>query len=715
MAFVLRHCLTKIALDDLLSLLHVFLPQSILPSTRYMLSRLFSLCQGKVEKHFFCTHCSTNTYLGRSVSVTECPVCKACLDTDSNVGFFLVLPLGNQLKEMFENSNVSSLIDYPYNRVKKTAENIEDIYDGDAYKKVKGLSESNVSLTWNSDGASAFNSSSKSIWPLQCVINELPFHIRRLHILLTGLWFFSSKPNIHTFLKPFVEECIKLEKVGFTWFDKVSNSVKQTKVFTIIGSCDSVARALLQNIKQFNGRFGCSWCVNPGVCIQSESGGPPKRVYNSELYPGRSHSQYIDDAKFAVQNGRETRHGVKGANPLLLINSFNIIDGFVVDYMHCVLLGVTKHMCSLWFDAAATEPWYIGHKRRVIDKILLAIKPPSNITRTPRSVFSMAQWKASEWRNWLLFYSPIILHDILPVVYFSHYLLLVEGIGILNMESISLEDLNIAENYLHMFVAQFEQLYRINFMTYNIHLLQHISSSVRDWGPLWSFSNFMFENNNGFLLDLFNGTQGISIQICRTFAIFRNLPVLAMRYVDNSCTAAVEFFNRCMGKRLHSKKASRTQDDVTLLGVPKFRTLTASEKCALELVMTDIIPDQVLFYERAIIGGVMIHSEKYRRVTKRINYCVSLSDGSYALVKRFFTVNGTCFAFLLPLQNFRCVFKSPDVVYRHIFSARPPNSDHQIVLTVNNIVTKCVYFEQNLGSGNKKCFVCTFPNRWELD
>ena len=64
----------------------------------------------------------------------------------------------------------------------------------------------------------------------------------------------------------------------------------------------------------------------------------------------------------------------------------------------------------------------------------------------------------------------------------------------------------------------------------------------------------MFDINNGFLLDLFNGTQGISVQICRTVAIFRNLPVLAMRHVDNSCVLLCHFAvdvqeNDCIQKR----------------------------------------------------------------------------------------------------------------------------------------------------------------------
>jgi hypothetical protein len=32
-------------------------------------------------------------------------------------------------------------------------------------------------------------------------------------------------------------------------------------------------------------------------------------------------------------NGVEVRNGVKGASPLPLVKHFNIVDGFVVDYM----------------------------------------------------------------------------------------------------------------------------------------------------------------------------------------------------------------------------------------------------------------------------------------------------------------------------------------------------------------------------------------------
>lgn len=42
------------------------------------------------------------------------------------------------------------------------------------------------------------------------------------------------------------------------------------------------------------------------------------------------------------------------------------------------------------------------------------IIPPSNVTRIPRSLNQRDYWKAAEWRNFILYYAPIVLKDILP-------------------------------------------------------------------------------------------------------------------------------------------------------------------------------------------------------------------------------------------------------------------------------------------------------------
>ncbi len=42
-------------------------------------------------------------------------------------------------------------------------------------------------------------------------------------------------------------------------------------------------------------------------------------------------------------------------------------------------------------------------------------------------------------------------------------------------------------------------------MTFNVHLLHHLSVSMKNWGPLWAHSAFNFENENGQHVKLVKG------------------------------------------------------------------------------------------------------------------------------------------------------------------------------------------------------------------
>ena len=42
--------------------------------------------------------------------------------------------------------------------------------------------------------------------------------------------------------------------------------------------------------------------------------------------------------------------GIKGPSVLALHKPFGFSKGFVVDLLHCVFFGVTKHFPSLWFS-----------------------------------------------------------------------------------------------------------------------------------------------------------------------------------------------------------------------------------------------------------------------------------------------------------------------------------------------------------------------------
>ena len=66
---------------------------------------------------------------------------------------------------------------------------------------------------------------------------------------------------------------------------------------------------------------------------------------------------------------------------------------------------------------------------------------------------------ATEYRNWLFFYSLPCMKGVLDEEYYQHYALLVGGIFFLSGRSISPEELETAGNFLIHFVEMFDAYY----------------------------------------------------------------------------------------------------------------------------------------------------------------------------------------------------------------------------------------------------------------
>ena len=106
-----------------------------------------------------------------------------------------------------------------------------------------------------------------------------------------------------------------------------------------------------------------------------------------------------------------------------------------------------------------------------------------------------------------------ILYGLLPDEYFEHYFYFVRAIYLLLLESISEEQLKVAEQLLQQFCFKFSQLYELRYQTLNIHQLLHLVDNVTDLGPLYTHSCFSFEDKNGFVLKLIHGTQLLTAKL----------------------------------------------------------------------------------------------------------------------------------------------------------------------------------------------------------
>ncbi|KAK9970014.1 hypothetical protein ABG768_028154 [Culter alburnus] len=381
MSFVLRHNLTAVSLDHLLMIFNEHFP-GMVPVTTYLFRKAYGQ-YGNYEPHFYCPACEN--YLGRNTGELQCAICCTVTDADSCLKsgcFFPVLSLASQIQILLEQKQTSFKKDW------LIADTISDIEFGEEYQKLKesgAMGEDDISLIWNST----------------CQVIEFEPRERKANICLPCLWFGEKKPNMLTFLKPFVDELSVLEQNGITWTDS-ANVEHISKVFALICSSDSVTHPLLRNTKQFNGFYGCDFCYHVG-------GGP---YTNKCPVPKlRTEAEHFDHALAATPE--KPVMGIKGPSPLMKLENFQMINGFVPEYQHSVCLGVTRQLVNMWFDSRNHEQeWCIGTKSDHIDKELITIKP--------------SYWKASEWRSFLLFYALPLLNGVLLKKFWNHLFLFCE-------------------------------------------------------------------------------------------------------------------------------------------------------------------------------------------------------------------------------------------------------------------------------------------------
>ena len=122
---------------------------------------------------------------------------------------------------------------------------------------------------------------------------------------------------------------------------------------------------------------------------------------------------------------------------------------------------------------------------------------PSEFARKPRAVTEVDHWKATEFRQLLLYTGPVCLRDILPDAMYNNFMLLSVAMYILLSPEHCVELCDQAEHLFVNFCEHFGQLYGKQFLSYNVHAVVHLADECRMHGVLDNVSCFVFENYLG--------------------------------------------------------------------------------------------------------------------------------------------------------------------------------------------------------------------------
>lgn len=142
-----------------------------------------------------------------------------------------------------------------------------DITSGNHYKKILHEESSGfLTLTMSTDGIQPYNCTEKSIWSVTFVINEIKRKKRYSfqNLILGGVWPGPTKPKrfeMHAFLEPLVIQLKELERgLNFEYRSNAGYVTRLLKVFLICACMDKPAQALVQNLPEPTGLFGCGRC-----------------------------------------------------------------------------------------------------------------------------------------------------------------------------------------------------------------------------------------------------------------------------------------------------------------------------------------------------------------------------------------------------------------------------------------------------------------------
>lgn len=103
---------------------------------------------------------------------------------------------------------------------------------------------------------------------------------------------------------------------------------------------------------------------------------------------------------------------------------------------------------------------------------------PYDFARKPQQLKYMKFFKATEFRQCLLYTGPIVLKNILDHNVYVNFLTLVR---ILSTSKLCTDQsyIDYAEKLLSKFVEHYECIYEPEYVTYNIHNLLHLANDIR--------------------------------------------------------------------------------------------------------------------------------------------------------------------------------------------------------------------------------------------
>lgn len=447
-----------------------------------------------------CCKNSCVCFTGPFETLDKCPYCAETRHKPSGAPWnvFSYIPLIPRLLNLFLNEDTANAMDYRkqyQHRPGTTA----DVFDGEHYRSllhtrvtIEGEAlphrffsqPTDIAMGLSTDGFGPFKRRKQSCWPLLLFNYNLPptVRFRLTNVICLGVIPGPKQPkDTNSFLLPFVEECLLLEK-GVPAFDKRTMQLFTLYMYLILVFGDMPAIAKLMRMKGHNGLLPCRACSIHGVRDPNAAGNthytPLHRSatpsYDPLHLPLRTHDQFLRHATEVAmsttnteEDNRSKHCGILGVSILSTLSGISFPTSFPHDFMHLMFENVVKGLVAIWTEDykgldSGTEDYVIP--KAVWEAIGTACSssgdtiPAAFGCRVPNVAKERHYFIAESWILFATLLGPILLRRRFSKrIYYKHFTDLIKLVNLCLQMQLSAADIDEIEDGFANWVLEFER------------------------------------------------------------------------------------------------------------------------------------------------------------------------------------------------------------------------------------------------------------------
>ncbi|CAD7084631.1 unnamed protein product [Hermetia illucens] len=316
-------------------------------------------------------------------------------------------------------------------------------------------------------------------WPKYLVIYGQQLGSGRSFII--GIYYgsFSLNSSINETLEPLVDEvqCLQNNYICFgeRYLSFAVNSLITDPVTNSMVTCTAWPSSL----------YGCSKCKCETTFEFST---------NKTIFPTTVASDLRRDSDFYSEMENSEHHLT---TPVLLRMGIGLISDVVIDYKYTVCLGVVKNLINFWMSGVLQHK-FTPKEIDSIDAALLHFGPscPVEFQWEPKGIRNHRFWTAYDYRQFLIYYGPLVLRNVLsPPHYLNFFYLSIAMRIALDPKHCEAANYEVCGILLRRFVADYAILYGDDNVDHNVHYLLHLEEALIKYKCLENVGGFKFHSS----------------------------------------------------------------------------------------------------------------------------------------------------------------------------------------------------------------------------